>query len=544
LGAGVSLGVWLSLNQNTFRNNSERILIRHGARFGSATHRYCEQLLTIVKVHWDIVQTYITTMSAHGIRKGSATHVASATTAPPPTASIANWGDWSLGKVLDVYWQFAEAGDTYLGRCLCGLDPNHSTFSVLPPHWTVDNPVEDADIGEGLHLMYGVIIEKHPTSIVVLVWALASVTYASNWLLETSARHRGHPFDAIPLLRNQHLLLRLKVKVTIEPTELMAKATGVPPHVMQMNLMTSLIELCRTTLLRVNEQAKMVRQTINDALEQRVLENGQISRHQIVTILDEFRTGIRDDVRQQIDWIQAHPGLVRPQDPHNGAGAERIGAGNQGSTLYLHSGCFWDVPESFSFPAGIKLDIGWKLWLAGMPAYRTEGENGSVLNNAIKTFREFLPARLPKKIADIYKLHWRPVYVMMEEGVGDEIPEHLTTAIVNNPFERGTENLFQNEKLHHHDRVIATWARYVSQSMIMQRGTEQDKSNLPAPTHFNRPRPAGQKRRGPNQQNVVAAEQPAQRQRRPGPHSAQLLEEAVSSTEVVFFRRDLREQEI
>jgi hypothetical protein len=236
--------------------------------------------------------------------------------------------------------------------------------------------------------------------------------------------------------------------------------------------------------------------------------------------------------------IQAHPGLVRPQDPHNGAGAERIGAGNQGSTLYLYSGCFWDVPVSFSFPAGIKRDVGWKLWLAGMPAYRTEGENGSVLNkNAIKPFCKFLPARLPMKIADIYKLHWRPVYVMMEEGIGDEIPEPLTTAIVNNLYERGTEYLqrrvsyiFQNEKLHHHDWVIATWARYLSRSMIMQRGTERDKSNLPAPTHFNRPRPARQTRRVPNQQNVVAAEQPAQRQRRRGPHSAQLLEEAVSSS--------------
>jgi hypothetical protein len=83
----------------------------------------------------------------------------------------------------------------------------------------------------------------------------------------------------------------------------------------------------------------------------------------------------------------------------------------------LYSGCFWDVPESFSFPAGIKHDVGWKLWLAGMPAYRTEGENGAVVNNAIKPFRKFLPARLPKKIDDIYKLHWQSVYVMMEEGM-------------------------------------------------------------------------------------------------------------------------------
>lgn len=64
-----------------------------------------------------------------------------------------------------------------------------------------------------------------------------------------------------------------------------------------MNLMSSLLELCQTTLLRVNEQqAEVVRQTIFDAMEQRILDNGQISRHQIVTILDEFRAGIWDDV--------------------------------------------------------------------------------------------------------------------------------------------------------------------------------------------------------------------------------------------------------
>jgi len=50
---GVSLGVWLALNQNTFRDNSERIFIRHGARLGSAVHRYCKQLLILMKAYWD-----------------------------------------------------------------------------------------------------------------------------------------------------------------------------------------------------------------------------------------------------------------------------------------------------------------------------------------------------------------------------------------------------------------------------------------------------------------------------------------------------------
>ena len=90
--------------------------------------------------------------------------------------------------------------------------------------------------------MYGVIVEKHTTRIAVLVWALACVTYASDWLLETSARHRGHPFAAIPLLQNQQILLCLQAKVTMKHTELMVKATGVPAHVMQMSLMSSLLE--------------------------------------------------------------------------------------------------------------------------------------------------------------------------------------------------------------------------------------------------------------------------------------------------------------
>ena len=215
---GVSLGIWLSLNQNTFRDNSERLFIRYGARVGTAAHRYCEQLHTIMKASWAIVQTYITTTSAHGIRKGSATHVSCATTAPPPIDSIPNQGDWSMGKVLDVYWQFAEIGDEYLGRCLRGLDPNLSTFSVLPPHWNVDNPTNDPDINDALQLMFGVILPQYLSSIAVLLRVLASVTYASEWLLETSGKYPGHPLSAVPLLQNPELLFRLKFKVTIEPT--------------------------------------------------------------------------------------------------------------------------------------------------------------------------------------------------------------------------------------------------------------------------------------------------------------------------------------
>ena len=269
------------------------------------------------------------------------------------------------------------------------------------------------------------------------------------------------------------------MKVTIEPTNSLAISTGIPPHVKQLNLMTSLLELCQTTLLRVNEQSTIVRESIFEAMELRAIENGQITRHQIVDILDEFRNGIRDDVRAQIALIQAVPGVNAP--PGGGAGTATNDNSGQG-TLYTYAGRFWDVPQNFAFPASVKRDVGWRLWLQGMPSYASVGENGAMIQNKVKQFRNFLPARLPKKLAEIFKLHWRPVYLMMEKGMG-EIPEVLTPEIVNNLFNLGTDYLrrrvsyvFTNDKLRHNDWVIATWAKYLSRSMIEKK--EQTRTRL------------------------------------------------------------------
>jgi len=41
-------------------------------------------------------------------------------------------GEWSLGIVLEVSWKFSMIGDTYLGHCLAGIDPNQPEFGVMP----------------------------------------------------------------------------------------------------------------------------------------------------------------------------------------------------------------------------------------------------------------------------------------------------------------------------------------------------------------------------------------------------------------------------
>ena len=68
---------------------------------------------------------------------------------------------------------------------------------------------------------------------------------------------------------------------------------------------------------KVNEQSTTVQQTVFDAFEERAIKSGQVTRDQIVTILNEFQTGIRNDVQTQIATLKHHGfGGVHQPLPH------------------------------------------------------------------------------------------------------------------------------------------------------------------------------------------------------------------------------------
>ena len=73
----------------------------------------------------------------------------------PPIPSVARRGEWSMGKVIDVYWHFSEPGDNYLGRVLAGLNALSPEFNVLPPHFDMESPLDDPYICEAMELMFG-----------------------------------------------------------------------------------------------------------------------------------------------------------------------------------------------------------------------------------------------------------------------------------------------------------------------------------------------------------------------------------------------------
>ena len=150
-------------------------------------------------------------------------------------SSIAARGEWTMGKVLDLYFQFAEPGDHYLGRVLVGLDVNSPNFAALPPHFITDDPMSNEAIREAMSSMYAVVLQKHARTnsdpMALLLRVLPSVIYHSDWIMDQVRQNLGHPFSAIPLLNNKALLARLKPLVTTDPVGQILKATGVPPTI-------------------------------------------------------------------------------------------------------------------------------------------------------------------------------------------------------------------------------------------------------------------------------------------------------------------------
>lgn len=135
-----ALAVYFIIMDEAFCDGRETLFLSPKAQESSASYKYCTQFKEIfskVIPDSDSMHIHPNHTNAHGIRKGSAVEVMSGTTCPPPTFSVAHRGGWSLGVVIDIFWLFAEAGDYYCGRILAGLNPNMSSFKVLPPHFTV-----------------------------------------------------------------------------------------------------------------------------------------------------------------------------------------------------------------------------------------------------------------------------------------------------------------------------------------------------------------------------------------------------------------------
>ena len=216
------LGVWCALKAQEMQSTNQYLFLSPGAKEGTASTKYCEQLSTLAKDHLAEIQSHMDPkrFSPYGVRLGAAIHAIAGAAVPHPIPSVARRAEWSIGLVLDLYWHFGSVGDEHVGRILAGLDPNlDESFDVLPPHFKATAPMADPDIKQGMEMMYGPIIDDNPCHIPVLLCAFACVVYHSPSLLLEVVHNPQHSFSNLTILQETALLERLRAKVTIQPTD-------------------------------------------------------------------------------------------------------------------------------------------------------------------------------------------------------------------------------------------------------------------------------------------------------------------------------------
>ena len=499
-----ALGCYLCLMDEVFADGENtRIFLGRGAKVGSASHKYCVGLM---KLFDDIATTVYEFIrpghaNAHGTRKGAAVASTSGTTCPPPPSSVARRGEWSLGKVFDIYWLYAESGDQYCGRILSGLDPHSSSFGTLPPHFTVG--MENEYVKDAMHRCFPNIFQKHGTEtqnnmIGVLLRCLASITFHSSSILSTIKDCPGHPLLQIPILNEPDLIANIFPLVTTKSSNIIRAPTGIPPHVKLITNLTDLLHMFQEERQHRRELQDNLCTAVKSTIEETALSNGNITYHSMTSILDNHR-------RKMEDALSSQNRLIDEKISAFLSSANRAPIGTNNSTspppppvlsrykLFNWDGHFWQVPKGFMFPSDCKRKRAWELWLIGQPNYMLQdGTRGCIL-----PYRRMNPRLLPKNIANKLKVEWRPILNKMASApnLPDLNTANISSQFIESSFLTATEYLkskvcsyvWQKYKKHESWKV-STWSKRVTYQVIVKEGTEEDIKNLPQETIKNKKR--------------------------------------------------------
>ena len=448
-------------------------------------------------------------LNPYGLRKGAATHAVSGTTAAPSIPSIARRGEWSIGSVLDVYWHFGSVGDHYLGRILCGLDPNDTNFAVLPPHWILVDPLGNELVSKAMQMTYGPILAEYrhrsenPTG--VLLRCLASIVFHSEKLLETMTRHSGHDFAKLTLLHDFSLLNDLKALVTVEPTPgVLVSPTGIPPHIGIAVQLSDVFDTLGELVRQFGEHGNNLMSAVEKALDGKAWENGHVTGSRLKEILDEYRRDsieavdrqlqvMRTEVRESIRCRGGNAAESEESDMNeegffggvgDAGGGDQAGAGRN-VTVYSYDGKFYAVPKGYQFPKA-NLLAGLRCWLKDQ-VVSVDGKE------KVKAFRFFTATMLPDALSKNFRKNWLPIFkylhpvlkeVPRNVAVTDEVVEKVYCECM--VFLKEQVSYLWKGRSNPKEYSVGTWSNKTSYASIITYGTAEDKLLLKEPSNRNK----------------------------------------------------------
>ena len=205
-----------------------------------------------------------------------------------------------MGKILDVYFQFAAGGDYYLGQLLSLKDPNSVEFALPCPHWKdPDAPIvlEAIDLTFGKVLLFHGETEHDPMGVLSVL--LASMCHHSSWMLGVCQKHPGHPFSKIPLLSSPLLQELVRDHLTMEFNEHVPIVTGIPPHVEQLRQLEELKNHCVEIKAAVKSFNDTLEESVSKAIDNKVKESGGIN----AAILDERIRELEGTLLARLDQL-------------------------------------------------------------------------------------------------------------------------------------------------------------------------------------------------------------------------------------------------
>ena len=503
----LALGIWFALDAKRLSGTTKLFSVEN-VKEEAPGNRYTSALSQLFKDNIKAVSNFIRRdhANAHGVRKGSASFACSGTTCPPSVASIANRGDWSMGAVLDVYWHFAEPGDHFLGRILAGLDPNKSEFATLPPHFIMEgNLMDDEDVKEAMHMMYGPILEKYqdnpeldPTGLLLMI--LASVVHHSPWVVDIVMQKSGHPFSLVPLTNSPELLKRLQSKVSLKVGGQVSRVTGIPPHIQNAVLCSKILKLCGETLAEVKHLTNNIKDAVAEAYEKKAEENGHLTGEKLKGMFNEYHEQVLKAIDERIKDISIAPQVeAASEEVSTNIFADSILEEPKENThqeiqyrLYTYKGKMWQVPKNFRFPANAKLLTGWQLWVGGQPGYKMNKEDkpGEVQLAPVRPFRLLSRKFLPKEARQVYSLSWVPIFELMQSapGIDFKLDAQESFKIGFEYLKNRVEYIFNSPRMKPDTWRVAYWSVKVQRSSIMKFGTDADKSRLPPASRRNKTR--------------------------------------------------------
>ena len=269
--------------------------------------------------------------------------VASGSTSGPSSVALCLRTGWRLGDVQDRYFFAQEGGDQYVGRSVCGLNPNSPEFATLPPHIIA----EPAVIKAALDTCF----PNAPSSLAgVLELVLASVVFHADSLREVAA---SHPVFNTALFASG-LFTTLRPLVRSGSSSVRMQPSGIPPHVAILTQLQGHQRAMEAIVIKMETIAPAAVQGVVEVLEARAIGAGTVTFAGLEALLEQkladvmASTGLADLAQRLVPGAGtgAHPLAVAQQ------------RGEPQQQVHMWGGSFRSLPNTFRLPTG-GIRIAW-----------------------------------------------------------------------------------------------------------------------------------------------------------------------------------------